>query len=304
MITYSNFWPGFSGEHSLLEQLITKALPNSKDLNINVNSVFTFSNIGNQLLARAKAQLRISSYERYRELALYRHAPIVKNADINIWYSGENLRPPARDYDLAISFDRTDLGRVVPNVYLPFWMYNINWDMGIRTDVREYFPSPEDLMRSTFIDSQRSKFCCAFFNNSEPTRISLLNTLGRIEQVDTFGQLFHRPIRAKVDVAKDYVFMLTPENSYYPGYITEKVFEARSVGCIPIWWGSNEYHELNPKAIVDATRLTSTDLLATVRKIYQSHQLQAEMLAEPILLVTPKIESTIDSLTQALKKFA
>lgn len=304
MITYSYFWPGFAGENSLLEQLISKALPNNEGLHINISSVFTFPSFSDQIMARAKAQLKITSYEQYREIALYRHAPIRKDADINIWYSGENLRPPSRDYDLAISFDRTDLGRNVPNVYLPYWMYNVNWNMGPRSDIREYFPTPEELTLPYSISEPREKFCCAFFNNSEPTRISLLNTLGKIEGVDTFGQLFNRPIKAKNDVAREYVFMLTPENSYYPGYITEKVFEARNVGCIPIWWGNNELRELNPKAIVDATQLNTVDLLAEVKKIYSSRQLQQEMLSEPILLSTPKIESVIESITIALKKFA
>jgi hypothetical protein len=302
MITYSNFWPGFQGKNSLLEQLISNSVPNHAELDINISSVFTFPSLKDQVLSRAKAQLGITSYEQYRELALYRHPPIRKDADINIWYSGENLRPPSRDYDLAISFDRTDLDREVPNVYLPFWMYNINWNMGPRSDIREYFPTPEELTKPFTRNKPREQFCCAFFNNSEPTRISLLNTLKNIESVDTYGQLFGRPVKAKNDVAREYVFMLTPENSYYPGYITEKVFEARSVGCIPIWWGSNEYNELNPKAMVDATKLNSADLLAQVKKIFSSKQLQEEMLSEPILLSSPKIEPTIESITLALQK--
>jgi hypothetical protein len=97
--------------------------------------------------------------------------------------------------------------------------------------------------------------------------------------------------------------MLTPENSYYPGYITEKVFEARNAGCIPIWWGCNTPEVLNPKAIVDATSMNSSDLTSTVKKIYASRQLQEEMLTEPILLTTPQIDSTIESIAAVLRKF-
>jgi hypothetical protein len=303
MIAYRNFWPGFIGEGSLLEDLVTSSLRDKADLNVNISSVFTFSSLKKQMIERAKVQLGLNSYEDYREMALYRHPKPDTGADINIWYTGENLRPPSDDYDLSISFDRTDLDKSVPNIYFPFWMYNINWGRTSRSDIREYFPTPAELMNPVIRKSERTDFCCAFFNNSEPVRLSLLQSLNKIAKVDTFGQLYNRPIVKKSDVASRYVFMLTPENSYYPGYITEKVFEARSVGCIPIWWGCNQSMILNSKAMIDATSLNTTDLNAAVKRVYNSAQLQEEMLAEPILFKTPEIQSTLDSMSQALRKF-
>lgn len=303
MIKYRDFWPGFVGEGSLLDYLVTSSLPNSHDLAITISSVFTFSSFGKQILERAKAQVGISSYEDYRALALYRHPKIDPDSDINIWYTGENLRPPSYGYDLSLSFDQTDLNKSVPNIYFPFWMYNIKWNNLDRKDIREYYPSPKELTEPVFRQEERSDFCCAFFNNSEPLRLSMLNTLGQIARVDTFGQLFLRPVSSKRDVATKYIFMLTPENSYFPGYITEKVFEARSVGCIPIWWGGNQNGVLNRNAFVDATGLNTTDLISTVKRVYMSKQLQEEILAQPILLDTPELDSTLESLSKVFRKF-
>ncbi len=304
MIRYRNFWPEFIGESSLLEYLISNSLPKFRELDVSVSSVFTFSSLKKQIIERAKVQVGISSYEYYRELALYRHSRIDHNADINIWYTGENLRPPSYGYDLSLSFDQTDLDRKVPNVYFPYWMYNINWGQSARRDIREFYPTPAELVSPVIRDEDRSDFCCAFFNNSEPLRLSMLQTLGEVSTVDTYGGLYRRPVGKKSDVATRYVFMLTPENSYFPGYITEKVFEARSVGCIPIWWGCNESGLLNKDAFVDATGLNSTDLISVVKKIYGSKNLQEEMLSQPLLLKTPELESTLDSISKVLKKFA
>ncbi len=303
MITYRNFWPEFKGEGSLLEELVTYSLKDKSGLHVNISSVFTFSNLRKQIIERAKVQLGLRSYEEYRKMALYRHPKIDPGADINIWYTAENLRPPSDGYDLSISFDKTDLGKKVPNIYFPFWMYNINWGRTNRSDIREYFPTPAELMSPVIRTKDRTDFCCAFFNNSEPVRLSLLQSLNAVDEVASFGQLFNRPVQKKLDVASNYVFMLTPENSYYPGYITEKVFEARSVGCIPIWWGCNEGMVLNSKAMIDASSLNASDLLAAVKRVYQSTQLQQEMLAEPILLKTPEIESTLESMSQVFGKF-
>lgn len=302
MIQYRYFWPGFTGEGSLLEYLISTSIPNSENLDVSVSSVFTFSSFGKQIIERTKAQVGISSYEDYRELALYRHPRIDLKADINIWYTGENLRPPSNGYDLSLSFDRTDLDRKVPNVYFPYWMYNINWGQSMRKDIREFYPTPTELVNPVVREKDRTDFCCAFFNNSEPMRLSMLQTLEKIAKVDTYGQLFRRPVQRKSEVATKYVFMLTPENSYFPGYITEKVFEARSVGCIPIWWGCNESGVLNKHAFVNATGLNSTDLISTVKRIYASKQLQEEMLAQPLLLETPELESTLEAISHVFKK--
>ena len=304
MITYKNFWPGFDGDGSLLNHLLNVSLPDTKNLQVNVSSVFTFPTIKTQFYERLKVTFGIKSYEEYRELALYRHPKIDKAANLNIWFTAENLRPPSHGYDLALSFDPTDLERSVPNIYFPFWMYNIDWGYANRLDRREYFPTPEEIMRPATISGKRDKFCCAFFNNSEPVRLAILQSLNKISYIDTYGSLFGNPVAQKADVAKDYVFMFVPENSYYPGYITEKVFEARNVGCIPIWWGSNVNNILNPKAVLDVTFMNTTDLISSVKRIYSSLQLQQEMLAEPILNQKPEIQSKIDLMKEVFRKFS
>lgn len=49
-----------------------------------------------------------------------------------------------------------------------------------------------------------------------------------------------------------FVFNLCPENTYTRGYVTEKILDAYTAGCIPIYWGGieDELDIFNPKAMV------------------------------------------------------
>jgi alpha(1,3/1,4) fucosyltransferase len=44
----------------------------------------------------------------------------------------------------------------------------------------------------------------------------------------------------KINFLSDYFFNICPENSWYPGYTTEKLYHAMISGCIPIYWGCDK----------------------------------------------------------------
>lgn len=73
------------------------------------------------------------------------------------------------------------------------------------------------------------------------------------------------PVTDKFAVASDYRFMVAMENDLYPGYVTEKLVDSWTAGCIPIWWGLDEAKLFNPKAILNLTSLGSIEKL--VRKV-------------------------------------
>lgn len=57
----------------------------------------------------------------------------------------------------------------------------------------------------------------------------------------------------KYKYLSQFKFNLCPENSNSDGYVTEKLFDAFSSGCIPVYWGSNNNPEpgiINPNSIV------------------------------------------------------
>jgi len=54
-------------------------------------------------------------------------------------------------------------------------------------------------------------------------------------------------IEIKKDVLKNYKFSVCYENSVYPGYITEKIFDAFFAGSIPIYLGANNITDYIPE---------------------------------------------------------
>lgn len=54
-----------------------------------------------------------------------------------------------------------------------------------------------------------------------------------------YQQSWKGPCRSKRDVMQKYKFALCYENASFPGYVTEKVFDAMFAGCIPVYLGDN-----------------------------------------------------------------
>ena len=74
----------------------------------------------------------------------------------------------------------------------------------------------------------------------------IMNELSEIDMVDSAGRWMHNDDSLKTQFGddklawlKNYRFNLTPENSNAPGYVTEKLLDAVSSGCVPIYWGGN-----------------------------------------------------------------
>ena len=67
--------------------------------------------------------------------------------------------------------------------------------------------------------------------------------------VDIFGSQT-RPVRHKSETMKNYKYALCFENSYHPGYITEKIFDAFSAGTIPLYWGSELPPPINESSLM------------------------------------------------------
>lgn len=104
------------------------------------------------------------------------------------------------------------------------------------------------------------KFCAFLCGHNDIGRKEIFTQLSTIDKVDCDGKLFHNNDDLKnlyndnkLEYLKHYRFNLTPENSNYKDYVTEKVFEAIHAGCIPIYSGSENKPEpnvLNQNAIL------------------------------------------------------
>lgn len=69
-------------------------------------------------------------------------------------------------------------------------------------------------------------------------------------------------VGSKRDTMQGYKFALAYENSSFPGYVTEKLFDAMFAGCIPIYAGAQDIARfVPPETFLEARRFRSYDAL-------------------------------------------
>jgi hypothetical protein len=220
-----------------------------------------------------------------------------RKAKVNIWYTGENIRPPLHlDYDFFLSFDRDDFGG--RNIYFPLWYLDIDWGFGEKFCPRLGISAKgEELSKPRQLVSEEKKFACAFLGHLHPIRYEAIRRIGEIGKIDVYGKSVGKPIERKFDIAKEYKYTICFENDIYPGYVTEKLLDAYYCETIPIYWGSLGVQDV----INDDSHLNLNDfdslsdfrdkILSIERKDYQ------HIYEQPFLNSMPNL----DKLKEALR---
>lgn len=165
---------------------------------------------------------------------------------VRIFYTGENQRHTDYRCDFAITFDHPTSNKMFR---LPLYLI-YEYDHHILRD------------RATrHVDDFDNKDFCSFVvkNPSCQYRNDYFYVLSKFYPIASAGPLFNnqdgwRPdsTAEKVKFMSKYRFNLCFENSSYPGYCTEKLFEALCAKTIPIYWGSpTAALDFNPKAFLN-----------------------------------------------------
>ena len=83
-------------------------------------------------------------------------------------------------------------------------------------------------------------------NPGSAKRIHFFEQLNKIKKVDSGGRYLNTiggPVPDKLEFIKDYRFVISFENTSYPGYTTEKILEPIITDSIPIYWGNTRINE-------------------------------------------------------------
>lgn len=216
-----------------------------------------------------------------------------------IWFTGENIRPPAGDWGATFSFDLDDLGGT--NVYLPLWWENVGllgapstYFTGLNLDVKALTQKRDsDIL-------ERSQFTCAFIGNPTRMRHHAINALSELGQVDIFGASVGRPVKRQFEIASRYRYMLCFENDLYPGYVTEKPLDAWANGCVPLWWGCDPARLLNPEALFNAADLGIMGMLDAIADLESNPRALKDTADQPILTRTPDLEDALGTIRRVL----
>ncbi len=291
IIDKRNFWEGNETSKLFLEHLLISAFQEESSIrNIDLTSVFVKRDLLSRVRNRVITQLIPRRSFDIRSQWEFGITPPKNSHDLTVWYTGENLRPP-HNYDLTLSFDPDDLKQ--GNIYLPYWFTLFG-------EIPE-FSNSKNVPIESFLSPRKmypnqSKFCAVVINNPHPLRLRAIRELERLGEVDVFGRAIGRPVSDKVKLLSNYRFNLCFENDLYPGYVTEKPFDAWLAGSVPLYWGNTEDTFLNQNAIVNlATFKSMASYIDHVQELDSDKELRELVISAPILKNVPNILSIIET---------
>jgi hypothetical protein len=218
-----------------------------------------------------------------------------------IAFMGENVRPNFVNYDHSLSFDYDSYGN--RNCRLPLWYARLAWPGFVQKPRKdnlhnhgyEQLIDIDSLLRSRKLDmTGKDKFCALIANNPEGLRINIYNSLSKYKQVDGYGNMFANPLRrSKFDILPEYKFCLCPENSYYDGYVTEKLVDAYAGGTVPLYSGSYD-RAFNDKSFINYQNGMKMEyLLFQAKKMDERADYYQDMYEQPLLNHRPYLDEAI-----------
>lgn len=174
---------------------------------------------------------------------------------IKIFYTAENIRPDFNLCDYAIGFDYLDFG----DRYIRFPNY------ARYCNQFDYLIRPRTLTQSDLV--KKTGFCNFIYSNAfaDPNRDQFFYLLTKYKKIDSPGKHLNNMTfgagdrdsadwrTSKVSFQRNYKFSIAFENSYAPGYTTEKIMHAFIADTVPIYWGNPLIsREFNPKAFINS----------------------------------------------------
>ena len=236
----------------------------------------------------------------------------LKNPALTLFHTQENLRHNAVKADYSISYD---LGVSGSNHFrFPYWMEMINWSHeGVTENINPRYGRLLSLGRlmqplGSDFKSRQQKIAMITSHLNEPRRM-LYDHLRSMIPIEGFGPYFDQSIRnhhqssfIKYELLQEYAFNLCPENSLYPGYITEKIPEAFYAGCIPLTWvDTNVICDFNPKAMINLMPLVHEGFLGFT-EFFHSNSLQENLATQSLIIKAPSLETFKAYLLEILRK--
>lgn len=268
----NDFHPDFNGDvtKSFLIDLVTTSIPDAtKD--VLLSSVYANRGIPKRISRQFSNALKPNLEKIYGQDDPGKPA----KGKINIWYTAENTRPPLNEnWDVFWSFEKDFYDK--RNRYLPLWVTRLGKTL-IEADECQ-----NKLMQERCHQETRKELIAAVISNPERIRGHLISELSDEIPIKVFGKL-GAPIENKKEALLDFRMNLCFENDLYPGYVTEKPFEAYLAGCIPIWRGLDRDAYLNPEAIIDATNLSTSETVELIKKVSKDSKKLEYMSQLPIL---------------------
>ena len=252
-VYFDGFYPKFDFKNHPLSKFIEIATESEIRQVKSLNDDFQIrvsSNFGSGLKSIAQRKLHALARKLHLEQGskpwlIYPQNSIQKNY-LWIYWSGENLDYPIGP-DIYLGFKENN--PVKNHYYTPLWTWSLDW-FNSPNNFNNFLGEP--VLRDTVTGPRDTifpdKFACAFFGHLNKDRKRLLHLMEQFGQVDVYGPAGSKRVETKNSLKGQYKYILCPENSISPGYVTEKILEAWSIGAVPVWWGDDKFKTLNDNA--------------------------------------------------------
>ena len=156
----------------------------------------------------------------------------------------------------------------------------------------------------------KTRFCCFVYSHNVAWRDRFVQSLSRRKRVDCPGACLNNMERIgpkaeeRLELMSHYKFAIAFENTIYPSYLTEKIFDALRVGAVPIYWGDPEVTRyVNPKAFINVSDFPSSEAaIDHILEVDRNPELYAAYQnAEPFLADSPIHQDTEENLARFFK---
>ena len=219
---------------------------------------------------------------------------------VKIFYTGENERPWDYYCHNSISFDHYEFeGK---NYRLPLYVL-YDYDNHFRDA-----PNTSNIDRGLIDLIGKNKEFCSFVvkNGGCQKRNHWFHKLNEYKPVASGGPLFNNigyvlprgeeSVSAKLKFLNSYKFNLCFENSSYPGYATEKLYEALCAKTVPIYWGSPTIEvDFNTKAFLNWHDYQDDEaFFEAIKEVDESPELYEEMYMAPMFADYQKVNKFFD----------
>lgn len=202
-----------------------------------------------------------------------------------IHYVSENKRPDFKYCDFSFSFDYDEMNG--KNHRLPLYALYMEKNESTFGANHRHFLEGLGSSDAFQVFQRKDKFCCMLVSNPNALeRLRFFEYLSAYRQVDSGGRVLNNigyVVDDKAQFSSRYKFMIAFENSSWPGYTTEKIFEAFAQNCIPIYWGDPLVaREFNSNAFVNVHNYEDFDsVIERIRMIDQDDDLYQAMIQQP-----------------------
>jgi hypothetical protein len=266
-----------------------------------------------------KQPLSLHRVPKVRNFILSQREPLkASKGQVTLFYSPEP--PPIGHYQASncmFGISSELLNDVESYFRLPYWMESLDWsDYGIRDSITNRAGvkvKATDLAKERDPSTVLSKTpeLAIITSHMSGLRFDVVDRLQQLVPIHGFGPYYNREIKhhsesgfTKRDVLANYAFNLAPENTIYPGYVTEKILEAYACNAIPITVADTVACSLdfNTKSFINLYEDygNMVDYLAC---ILQDSQQLSIMAAQPLFIKPPSLQPFLSFLKKVLAIF-